>query len=55
MDLFFATRKIEKRLATPESRQREYGQDAARDRGWCSHLLTAPCRSRRMAHSTGSA
>ena len=30
MDLFFATRKIEKRLSTPEARQREYGRDAAR-------------------------
>jgi plasmid maintenance system killer protein len=30
VDLFFATRKIEKRLATPEARQREYGPDAAK-------------------------
>jgi plasmid maintenance system killer protein len=28
--LVFATRKIEKRLATPEARAREYGPDAAR-------------------------
>jgi proteic killer suppression protein len=28
--LVFATRKIERRLATPESRTREYGVDAAR-------------------------
>lgn len=30
MRLVFATRRIEKRLATPEARAREYGPDAAR-------------------------